>query len=184
MPGGASGFLSAGFSFRPALEVTGINTTNTPPTAGTMIQVMGHNFGIVDNTVTIAIGSTTCSSSEWISQTMLKCTASPGFGAAQDITLYTAVSAVSVLPAALSYDDPDISMASPANGPVAAVAGQIVTLYGTNMGTWQQNVSLEVEGMSARLNGFPTLLLLQRWSLENMAVMPMLNWILPDGLDF
>jgi len=149
MPGGASGFLSAGFSFRPALEVTGINTTNTPPTAGTMIQVMGHNFGIVDNTVTIAIGSTTCSSSEWISQTMLKCTASPGFGAAQDITLYTAVSAVSVLPAALSYDDPDISMASPANGPVAAVAGQIVTLYGTNMGTWQQNVSLEVEGMSA-----------------------------------
>jgi hypothetical protein len=77
MPGGAAGTLVAGFSFRPALEPTGIHPSNTPAKGAGVLQVRGHNFGVQDNTVTIRLGDTQCSSSQWISQTVLKCTVAP-----------------------------------------------------------------------------------------------------------
>ena len=71
-----------------------------------------------------------------------------GFGAAHKVAIQTAVSDVSILPAAMSYDDPIVSSASPANGPIA---GRIVTMYGVNLGTWSQNMTATVQGKSANV---------------------------------
>jgi hypothetical protein len=71
------------------VEGTTILPGNMPPTGGATVTITGGNFGGVDFSYSVTLGSTMCGKQQFVSWTSIKCSEhSGGTGAANTVALY------------------------------------------------------------------------------------------------
>jgi len=104
---------------------------NAATTAGITISLIGANFGQINFSESAQIGSTACTRTSYLSDTMLLCSVPPGSGGALKAT-FSRQGAVGTMCNAFTYDSPVITEVVTLNGP--AKSGAVVTIRGTNFG--------------------------------------------------
>jgi hypothetical protein len=132
------GAAAAFFSFDAPI-VTRYLLPNAPTRGGSTVSIMGTNFGPMVNLVASSgdpqpvaqIGDTSCSTTVWITGSLVICQSSAGVGASRTVTV-TVERVVGSGTGVFSYDSPKITGVSAVNS--AASGGAIVTLAGTNFG--------------------------------------------------
>jgi hypothetical protein len=70
------------FSF-DAPVLSNVDNSNTPATAGEYITILGQNFGQVNMSPSTIIAATACGTSEWMSDTAIRCLIKQGTGIKQ-----------------------------------------------------------------------------------------------------
>ncbi len=66
--------------FRPRETFTGLRMSNQPVTGSTSITLQGNSFANVGLTPIVRLGYTSCQASEWVSDTVIPCSAASGAG--------------------------------------------------------------------------------------------------------
>lgn len=129
---GLPGTFFLAFSYDSPI-VTQAGPLNMPVTVGSSVTVTGTNFGAQDSSFQVAIGSTVCLSSAFVSTTTLKCAPTPGAGAGVSAYVVGSVGSNPDKAYEFSYDSPVVSYAgSVTNGPTSG--GNTITILGMNFG--------------------------------------------------
>lgn len=110
---------------------TAIHPANHPGTTTSSITLNGVNFVFTDISPTVTVGQTVCETSQWISETAIKCKAPPGTGRSHNVLL-TSLVETATAQAMFTYDSPVVSQAADVAGNPSG--GFSVTLSGTNFG--------------------------------------------------
>ena len=117
------------------VNVSGVSQAGGHPTAGGgNVTLQGH-FGTI-RTISVLIGSTSCTPSAWVAETSFHCTVPPGTGSGHAIAyqlLTRAVLANYSLAALYSYDRPLISAITLTNVPITGNVN--ITIIGKDFGT-------------------------------------------------
>jgi hypothetical protein len=133
--GGQIGSKTASFTF-DAPAASFVTVRNGPTTGAAVASIYGANFGMSDVTPSIRVGSTSCSPSEWLSDSSVRCVLAPGTGAMLNNAL-TVNSVEGTHHLSFTYDAPVVTFASMPN---AATTGRtLVTLSGFNFGIAKLN---------------------------------------------
>jgi hypothetical protein len=123
---GQSSQANTQFSYG-APSVAAISPASGPTTGGTVITIMGSNFGTFGS---VTLGGSACAIGEW-TQSGIICTNPPGQGA--NLPLVVTVSGLSSQSnPQFSYDAPSIASISPASGPTTG--GTVITISGSSFG--------------------------------------------------
>lgn len=117
---------NTGFSYSPPL-LASVSPTSGPTTGGTLITLIGANFGLSGSAT---LGSSGLTPVSW-SHTNIVATSPVGQGAGK--TVQVVVGGQTSNTRTFDYLPPVITSFSPANGPTAG--GTVLTLNGTNFGT-------------------------------------------------
>jgi hypothetical protein len=112
---------------------------NVAASSSEAVSITGTNFGAFDQSSTISVGTTQCSSSVWNSMTSMTCQVPPGNGAFLQIVANVDM-AVGTLGSCFSYNAPVISVVAAPNAP--ASSGASVSVLGTNFGLSDQTQSV------------------------------------------
>lgn len=128
-----------------APEVTDSLGVNGAVTGASMVTLHGQNFGNADTSPTVRLGSSVCSTSQWVSYTAITCITDYGSGAALAAAV-TVAKQVGTRITAFSYDNPVVTSVTRMNGAVSG--GTSVTVLGSNFGMENFTPSLSL-GSSA-----------------------------------
>jgi hypothetical protein len=135
-----SGQLSNGFAFDfDPPQVSSIIPPNAPTAGGTVITIVGDNFG-PDASVTIRSKPASCSTRE---KTMLVCTTPEDDPGAAELVVFAG--STSSQPMLFTYDSPAITYIEPSMLPAAG--GVPITIHGLNFGTESAQRSATVGGV-------------------------------------
>jgi len=117
---------------------------NSPVTGGSVLTIIGGNFGAVGPTPTIIIGSTQCGTSVWTSFSTLECVVAKGSG--KDSLRTTAIidSLVGTQQSTFSYDAPVLTYLY-GNSPLSGAAE--ITVVGMNFGESDSSPVLQTNGV-------------------------------------
>jgi len=132
---GMVGTMASRFSYdAPTLSFI---STGNGPLDGVMLTLHGHNFGNLDFTPTLTVGSTHCTSVGWTSDSAVVCM-TPAAGAiaagGNDVSIQMGgATYVATQAGVFSHDAPAVKSFIPANGPSSG--GAIITVTGSNLGT-------------------------------------------------
>jgi len=133
---GSAGSL---FSFDTAV-ITRSSASNAATTAGSTLTLSGFNFGAAAISGTAQISSSSCSSTQWVTDTSVVCAVPPGSG--QQLRLGYTSGATGLTTPIFTYDSPVVTRALVPNLPTSA--GGSVTIFGVNFaqsdGTLTANV--------------------------------------------
>lgn len=134
---GMVGTMNKRFSY-DAPVLSGLSMANGP-LDGVALTLSGVNFGALDESMTVVVGTTQCTSVGWSSDSSVVCTTPTAGsastrrrGAAMAVTVTLGGASSSPLPAAFSHDAPAVIGFGPTNGPAAG--GATITISGGNLG--------------------------------------------------
>jgi hypothetical protein len=122
------GTVLAHFTFDSPV-MSSLVEVNSPTTVGDYLTILGQNFGASDFSSTLQISSAQCSTSQWISETAVRCKTPSGSG--KSVT--TAVTVAAVVGTRLglyTYDSPVSSHLTGTNSVMSG--GSTLTLVGLN----------------------------------------------------
>jgi hypothetical protein len=129
---------SVAFDFDPP-QVSSIIPPNAPTAGGTVITIVGDNFG-PDASVTIRNKPASCSNRQ---KTMLVCTTPEDDPGAAELVVFAG--STSSAPKLFTYDSPVIAFIEPSTLPAAG--GVHITVHGLNFGTESAQRSTTVGGV-------------------------------------
>jgi hypothetical protein len=144
----SSRLLSARFSYN-SLAPSFINRNHAPSTACVSVTILGSQFSSFSPSLSSSIAGTTCSASEWISDSSMISKVSPGTGHSLFVELKDAFG-VSSVSKAFSFNLPLTSSLLPANAPTVG-ANEIA--FGFNFGEWSVTPKIRI-GKSLFLSAF------------------------------
>lgn len=129
---GTSPSTFAYFTYNSPL-ICGLAPANAGTTGGSSITLTGLQFGPNDNTVTAQLGSTSCDTASWTSDSSILCTTAlaGGVGGRNTATL-TVAALVGTTTQAFTYNAPVTSSVSIPNSPTSGAA--VITLLGMDFG--------------------------------------------------
>jgi len=137
---------SVSFFTYDAPVVTSLQAPNAPATALASITVQGLNFNPTDESNTIVIGLTTCTTSSWVSPTAMMCQSAPGVGMPSGaFALGGAGVMLGTAAAIFTYDAPALTRFRMANMPTSGAqwVGSI-TMLGNNFGTYDYTATTQI----------------------------------------
>ena len=102
---------------------TSLLCINMPTTGSLSVSILGVNFGVVDASPTLQLGSSNCKTSSWQSATLVRCSAPSGAGLSGLVAL-----TIGVLIGTASVDQ------------TFTYDGPVVTMFGVNAVTTQQTI--------------------------------------------
>eukprot|EP00961_Rhodomonas_salina_P228162 3083868-Rhodomonas_salina.1 len=134
--GGSVGSMTEAVSFDSS-SVSVAMVVNRPATGSTSVTLSGSGFGSSLSSTFVRSGSSSCEASVWVSASSMMCRASSGYGATFGLSL-TAGAQAGSLSSVISYDGgASLSAVGLVN---VAMAGQAVSLTGSNLGITGQSV--------------------------------------------
>ena len=95
------------------------------------LSLMGLNFGLVDLSVSVALGSTMCSSVSWRSDTSVVCAAPIGSG--ESLSAVVTSQSLHTVVSFFTFDAPRPSALAPVNAPTTG--GSLLSLWGSSFGS-------------------------------------------------
>jgi hypothetical protein len=105
-----------------APNATGVLPANAPGTGGSILTVMGSNFGSWRSSdLKAKIGPTFCTSTTWTSDSSLTCTAPAGLGGNLGLSIELA-GTTGILTKAITFDGFYVDSVAPMNSPTAGGA--------------------------------------------------------------
>jgi len=122
---------TAPFDYDPP-SIASLDPTHAPTNGGTLITLVGSNFGPSGAPLSVALGSAGCPVVSSTPHTSLVCEVPAGQGASHDVVV-TVDGQVSSPPFVFGYDAPVISSLEPSSGP--ATGGTTLRVVGQNLGT-------------------------------------------------
>ncbi|KAJ1470608.1 IPT/TIG domain-containing protein, partial [Baffinella frigidus] len=111
---------------------------------GTMVTIIGSNFGESNNNPSVTIGGRPCQSVVWLSNSKLQCVSPPGIGIGDVRVFVLDQSSPENFGTIFEFDAPSIEELSPAHGP--ATGGFYITVQGVNFGTVDSHPSIKIGG--------------------------------------
>ena len=146
----STGTFVGAFSFDSPVT-TNVVASNAPAVSGTTITLSGLNFKKANPSPTVTIGSTSCTSVQWVSDTALVCGVDKGTPVETGGIRVSVTGNVGSTPNAFTYDGPTVTDQIPING--AASGGTVMTLSGKNFGATDTSMTVAVGPGGALTNG-------------------------------
>jgi len=134
--------ITVEFSYDPP-KISSLRPVNDATSGGKVITLFGANFGIVDTSPLVAIGTSTKygNPTNWISDTSMK--AYSPFGAGTELPVFIKMGKlISSTTKLFSYDKPILQVITPIFGPTSG--GFTITLQGLNFGS-PANVTVDMQ---------------------------------------
>jgi hypothetical protein len=132
-----------------APNATGVLPANAPGTGGSILTVMGSNFGSWRSSdLKAKIGPTFCTSTTWTSDSSLTCTAPAGLGGNLGLSIELA-GTTGILTKAITFDGFYVDLLSPVNSPTAG--GGVVTMTGAALGTADKPPTVKFGSVNAKV---------------------------------
>mmetsp|Transcript_3543 Transcript_3543/g.12453 ORF Transcript_3543/g.12453 Transcript_3543/m.12453 type:complete len:1186 (-) Transcript_3543:1318-4875(-) len=147
--------LSNAFSF-DAPTITSASPVLSPTTGNLRITAFGRNFGTLEcnstwcsrdrsmfvssseiKSVKLSAQQSACSATEWLSDSVVVCTTSPGLGASRALQLTVGTTFAAWNGSGISFAAPAISSLHPASA--RAVGESSITIYGLGFGAWDSS---------------------------------------------
>jgi len=100
---GSATSSSIKYAFRPQPTIERLEPNNAPVLGGLNITLIGADFGHVDHTPSVTMGSTACESSQWVSDSLVVCKLPYGWGQGFDARVDISLEA-QTLSNAFTYD--------------------------------------------------------------------------------
>jgi len=115
-----------------APSVIAIEPGHGSAAGGTMVTVIGSNFGTSNNNPSVTIGGRPCQSVVWLSNSKLQCVSPPGIGIGDVRVFVLDLSSPENFGTIFEFDAPAIESLEPNHGP--STGGFYITVHGTNFG--------------------------------------------------
>jgi hypothetical protein len=123
--------------------LSSLSLMNVPTTGGSVIEVLGVNFGTTDPTPSVVLNSKHCSSIIWSADTRIDCHA-PSGSSSSNLSTISVSSIIGTSSTVFSYDSPVVTFLNPQNAPTSA--GQSITTLGFNFGSTDPTASTSISG--------------------------------------
>jgi len=120
------------FNYDPP-TVQAIEPGHGAASGGTVVTIIGNNFGATNNNPSVTIGGRPCQSVVWLGNTQLKCVSPAGIGIGDVRVFILDESSPENFGTIFEFDAPLITKLEPNHGP--STGGFTVTVVGTNFGT-------------------------------------------------
>jgi hypothetical protein len=141
---GVTGSILSAFSYNP--KIVAATTRTTFPTSGaTSVTIVGAGLGVrrSPGSVSAKLGSSTCITSVWASQSHIACKMSPGGGhifqvvsTAPGASTCSIVTGSLLYPRTISYDSPSISAVKYFSPTFPATGSSQISLFGAGLSTF------------------------------------------------
>jgi hypothetical protein len=120
------------FSYDSPL-VTALTQANAPTTGGKSMTIQGHNFAVIDSTVTSLIGVSSCSTTSWTSASVVMCLLGAASAGPDYQVAVTLGGLIGTKQKVFTFDAPIISLHQKPNAPLSGEPS--ITMIGTNFAT-------------------------------------------------
>ena len=134
-------FGTGGVTFSFDSPVLSSITQNGVRAGSSTLTLKGLNFGSTNNTVTVSIGSTPCSTATWLSSTTLLCDVAAGSGSAYPVTAVVN-DVYGTLTNVFTYDAAVVTFAVPYNAATSGMGS--ITIRATNFGASDPTMTISV----------------------------------------
>jgi len=131
------------FNYNPP-TVEAIEPGHGAASGGTMVTVIGDNFGASNNNPSVTIGGRACQSVIWLSNTKIQCVSPAGIGIGDVRVFILDESSPENFGTIFEFDAPVITKLEPDHGP--STGGYTVTVQGTNFGTVDSKPQIKLGG--------------------------------------
>ena len=131
----------AEFNYNPP-SVQAIEPGHGAASGGTMVTIIGDNFGATNNNPSVTIGGRPCMSVVWLSNSKLKCVSPAGIGIGDVRVFILDESSPENFGTIFEFDAPLVTGVDPDHGP--STGGLTVTVLGTNFGTVDSKPQIKV----------------------------------------
>ena len=122
----------AKFNYDPP-TVQAIEPGHGAASGGTVVTIIGNNFGATNNNPSVTIGGRPCQAVVWLGNTELKCVSPAGIGIGDVRVFILDESSPENFGTIFEFDAPLITKLEPDHGP--STGGFTITVVGTNFGT-------------------------------------------------
>eukprot|EP00286_Rhodomonas_abbreviata_P024671 CAMPEP_0181298334 /NCGR_PEP_ID=MMETSP1101-20121128/5726_1 /TAXON_ID=46948 /ORGANISM="Rhodomonas abbreviata, Strain Caron Lab Isolate" /LENGTH=495 /DNA_ID=CAMNT_0023403347 /DNA_START=283 /DNA_END=1766 /DNA_ORIENTATION=+ len=129
-----------------APSVLAIEPGHGSAAGGTMVTIVGNNFGATNNNPSVTIGGRPCQSVVWLSNTKLQCVSPPGIGIGDVRVFVLDLSSPENFGTIFEFDAPSIEKLVPDHGP--STGGFTLTVQGLNFGTVDSHPEIKIGGKS------------------------------------
>jgi hypothetical protein len=129
------------FNYDPP-TVEAIEPGHGAASGGTVVTVIGNNFGATNNNPSVTIGGRPCLSVVWLSDSKLKCVSPAGIGIGDVRVFILDESSPENFGTIFEFDAPLITRIVPDHGP--GTGGYTITVHGTNFGTVDSKPQIKV----------------------------------------
>jgi len=137
----------ATFNYDPP-TVLAIEPGHGAASGGTMVTIVGDNFGATNNNPSVTIGGRPCQSVVWLGNTKLKCVSPAGIGIGDVRVFILDESSPENFGTIFEFDAPLVTRLEPDHGP--GTGGYTVTVHGTNFGTADSKPQIKVAGKNCQ----------------------------------
>jgi hypothetical protein len=155
--GAVVGTIVSRFTF-DAPVLTSHSPQNGPSMSGYLVTVSGQNYGATNLSPSVRLGATMCSSSQWLSDTSLKCAVTAGFEGNHilSVTIEAIVGTRVSADTRFTFNAPVPTHTYPVNQPTSA--GASVTFVGLGFGSvdFSPTVGLADVGYACATTGWST----------------------------
>lgn len=135
------------FNYDPP-SVIAIEPGHGSASGGTMVTIVGTNFGATNNNPSVTIGGRPCQNVVWLSNTKLQCVSPPGIGIGDVRVFVLDESSPENFGTIFEFDAPVVSKLVPDHGP--STGGYTMTIEGLNFGTIDSKPQIKVGGKQCR----------------------------------
>jgi len=135
------------FNYDPP-TVQAIEPGHGAASGGTMVTIIGDNFGATNNNPSVTIGGRPCQSVVWLANTKLKCVSPAGIGIGDVRVFILDESSPENFGTIFEFDAPLVTRLEPDHGP--GTGGYTVTVHGTNFGTVDSKPQIKVNGKNCQ----------------------------------
>lgn len=139
------------FEYDPP-SVIAIEPGHGSAAGGTMVTIVGNNFGATNNNPSVTIGGRPCQSVVWLSDTKLQCVSPPGIGIGDVRVFVLDLSSPENFGTIFEFDAPQITKLVPDHGP--STGGFTLTVQGLNFGTVDSHPQIKVGGHNCKSTGW------------------------------
>ena len=135
------------FNYDPP-TVEAIEPGHGAASGGTMVTIIGSNFGATNNNPSVTIGGRPCQNVVWLSNSKLQCLTPAGIGIGDVRVFILDESSPENFGTIFEFDAPLITRLVPDHGP--GTGGITLTVHGTNFGTLDSKPQIKVGGSNCQ----------------------------------